>query len=521
MDRYAATRPPTKHITGLSGRLLSVRPRRDRNPERTLVASPSDTISIFKDSSKTGASGSRHTDTSERPSRARTMSSGTLMSFQSTISTFSMASGHKDGCCTHLKTPPLSEVDLEVQHMPPVHAPLRSAQTSLRLVVGVQKKERPPLTPSAAQARHMVSDHPTNSVLSPGHTTRNPPRALPIASRIIRRSSSPDSLSTASSSEAPATPRTHSPLLDESRPTSTLEDLEQASRFRVNAVCVTCRKKGSNFPSCSSCGEMWCSRECRLKSNGGRGHLCSRRTGASTSHIIFPGFALVPSYIASFGVQARIVYTTPIVVSLAIASVDSNTQDTRDPQSSDIGVISGPLEMTCQSFVPVSLSVELELEHLDTQTSQTFATRVCSEHSVAKFGRRIAASWRVVDRRAVPYSDCQPGTYGKYSFVISLTGDTGSRTTSHCPVLPRDVSSSSLPAADWSTLLSSGVRPLPVEFGTPSAEGQTCDSSCNLLCQSVASPRSETRSRLRTRPNQNTGHSSQRFALQFSGHREP
>lgn len=103
-------------------------------------------------------------------------------------------------------------------------------------------------------------------------------------SRSIRRSSSRDSFSTAPSSEAPATPKSHSPLLPEIRPS--LADLEHASRFRVQAQCVTCRKPGSNFPSCSRCGETWCSRECRLKGSGGSRHVCHGR-GADSQQSSF------------------------------------------------------------------------------------------------------------------------------------------------------------------------------------------------------------------------------------------
>jgi len=265
-----------------------VSPRRDRDSERTLVASSSETISTFKNAGTDSDATTTIARTDERPPRARTMSSGTMISIQSTISSLSIACGHKNAIsCAHLKSAPLSEVDIENQYLPPLHAPLRSAQSSLRSALGVHRQERSSVVPPRTLRRHTTSDDSSHRLASPPHTTRPvAPVASSSSSRIIRRSSSSDSLSTASSSEAPATPRTHSPLLDDSH--HTLADLEQASRFRVNTVCVTCRKKGSNFPSCASCGEMWCSRECRLKGNGGRRHSCSRRTGmigASTSHL--------------------------------------------------------------------------------------------------------------------------------------------------------------------------------------------------------------------------------------------
>ncbi|OCH91842.1 hypothetical protein OBBRIDRAFT_791817 [Obba rivulosa] len=314
MEHYTVTRPPPKRSPhtcpraatrshfedfmreiGVSTQVhpLCCVPRQvspHRHSERTLVASPSETISLSKASSM-GRNGimrvTKPTGTLEQPSRDRTMSSGTMVSMRSTISTLSIACGHKNGNSrSHIKTAPLSEVDIENQHLLPVHAPLRSAQASLRSVLGVQRKERPALTSFEALNQHTTSDHSNGNLLSPAHTTKILRPTASSSSQIIRHASSSDSLSTASSSEAPVTPRTHSPLLDESRPT--LADLEQASRFRVNAVCITCRRKGSNFPSCASCGEMWCSRECRLKWNSGRRHSCSRTTGmigGSTSYL--------------------------------------------------------------------------------------------------------------------------------------------------------------------------------------------------------------------------------------------
>ncbi|KAI0712180.1 hypothetical protein C8Q76DRAFT_797058 [Earliella scabrosa] len=57
-----------------------------------------------------------------------------------------------------------------------------------------------------------------------------------------------------------------------------LEKLERASMFRVQTACATCGKRGSNFPCCPKCGEMWCSRECRLKKAVGKRHVCARKS---------------------------------------------------------------------------------------------------------------------------------------------------------------------------------------------------------------------------------------------------
>ncbi|KAI0072863.1 hypothetical protein K474DRAFT_1711220 [Panus rudis PR-1116 ss-1] len=74
-------------------------------------------------------------------------------------------------------------------------------------------------------------------------------------------------------------PRSHSPLTSALAPQAAvkvpkaLEAIESKSRFRTVMPCSTCRKPGSNYPTCPRCGEMWCSRECRLK--GGKRHVCS------------------------------------------------------------------------------------------------------------------------------------------------------------------------------------------------------------------------------------------------------
>lgn len=50
---------------------------------------------------------------------------------------------------------------------------------------------------------------------------------------------------------------------------------ERMSKVSSRAVCATCMKPGYDYPRCSKCGEMWCSRVCRLK-GGAKRHVCSR-----------------------------------------------------------------------------------------------------------------------------------------------------------------------------------------------------------------------------------------------------
>jgi len=50
---------------------------------------------------------------------------------------------------------------------------------------------------------------------------------------------------------------------------------EKMSKVSSQAVCATCMKRGYDYPRCAKCGEMWCSRGCRLR-GGVKRHVCSR-----------------------------------------------------------------------------------------------------------------------------------------------------------------------------------------------------------------------------------------------------
>jgi len=54
-----------------------------------------------------------------------------------------------------------------------------------------------------------------------------------------------------------------------------LEALEKRSRLSCRSQCSTCSKIGRDYPRCGRCGQMWCSRECRLQ--GGKKHICPSR----------------------------------------------------------------------------------------------------------------------------------------------------------------------------------------------------------------------------------------------------
>ncbi|KAI0761956.1 hypothetical protein BD413DRAFT_485015 [Trametes elegans] len=182
------------------------------------------------------------------------------------------------------KSPALSSIDLENHDATATHHYLSSARDALLVFVGgTPVDERPSRSPTRTFFRDRApASHSPDSRTSPSSQGS---RTRPSA-RSPSRTPSIDSLDTASSSEAPATPRTHSPSpAHELAPT--LEDLERTSRFRVESVCVRCRRAGSNFPSCAKCGERWCSRECRLQGQLGaaqaqaQAHACHHGRAAS------------------------------------------------------------------------------------------------------------------------------------------------------------------------------------------------------------------------------------------------
>ncbi|KAF9221629.1 hypothetical protein BS17DRAFT_711153 [Gyrodon lividus] len=79
------------------------------------------------------------------------------------------------------------------------------------------------------------------------------------------------------SASSPSTSAPPSPLMD-NKPTKlhpVLEAVEKGSKFSCRTICATCMKSGRDFPRCARCGEMWCSRACRLP--GGKKHVCAAR----------------------------------------------------------------------------------------------------------------------------------------------------------------------------------------------------------------------------------------------------
>lgn len=106
----------------------------------------------------------------------------------------------------------------------------------------------------------------------------SPVSPIPSICRTPSSYSESEYFPTAPSSAGPVTPvhsNSSSPELSHKSLRPILEALEDASKFRVQTSCSNCHKAGSNFPCCPRCGEMWCSRECRVRSTGGKRHICS------------------------------------------------------------------------------------------------------------------------------------------------------------------------------------------------------------------------------------------------------
>ncbi|EJF63410.1 hypothetical protein DICSQDRAFT_179383 [Dichomitus squalens LYAD-421 SS1] len=106
---------------------------------------------------------------------------------------------------------------------------------------------------------------------------------LPSICRTPSSYSGSEYFPTAPSSAGPPTPVhavTTLPVRESRKSESSLhpvlENLENTSMFRVQTACSTCGKRGSNFPCCPKCGEMWCSRPCRLQNGNGKRHICAK-----------------------------------------------------------------------------------------------------------------------------------------------------------------------------------------------------------------------------------------------------
>lgn len=164
----------------------------------------------------------------------------------------------------------------------------RSRFHSLRVAVPSLRAKLPFDRDLPAYDKHRstaTSDSDSDNATSPTSIS-----SIPSICRTPSTYSESEYFSTAPSSAGPVTPvhsRPSSPKMSHKNLRPILEALEDASRFRVKTACASCRKAGSNFPCCPRCGEMWCSRECRVRSTGGKRHVCGGRgqTSSRTSVI--------------------------------------------------------------------------------------------------------------------------------------------------------------------------------------------------------------------------------------------
>ncbi|KIK69555.1 hypothetical protein GYMLUDRAFT_33927 [Collybiopsis luxurians FD-317 M1] len=110
----------------------------------------------------------------------------------------------------------------------------------------------------------------TSSVpASPTSSFRSP--FAPTVPRITRTSSY-DTHSSGSSS--PSEESSYATRGKRTEMNHILSELERKSKLCTTLVgCATCGKLGSDYPRCGRCGEMWCSRPCRLR--GGKRHICA------------------------------------------------------------------------------------------------------------------------------------------------------------------------------------------------------------------------------------------------------
>ncbi|KAF8955287.1 hypothetical protein BDZ97DRAFT_303206 [Flammula alnicola] len=145
--------------------------------------------------------------------------------------------------------------------------PVRSATSTLKDFASYVS---PPITRNASRRRRVTFSDKCSYSSSWDDQEESSSSQIPYITR-----------TTPSSPICPPSPMsTVSSLSTSSRNASThdlhpiLASLERKSRLCSQIVqCTTCRKTGSDFPRCPRCGDMWCSRPCRLV--GGKRHACS------------------------------------------------------------------------------------------------------------------------------------------------------------------------------------------------------------------------------------------------------
>ncbi|KAF9267449.1 hypothetical protein L218DRAFT_688735 [Marasmius fiardii PR-910] len=157
-------------------------------------------------------------------------------------------------------------------------APTSSASSSLLCVVNSNHPWPATLTRRYKSRRHRrsASHHDRHETYndSPSSPTSSI-SSIPCISRASLYDddefSSPASMSSTDLLDDLSSPQPPLPKSD----MKILYALEKKSRLCTHrAQCSTCGKLGSDFPRCGKCGELWCSRSCRLRD--GTKHICSK-----------------------------------------------------------------------------------------------------------------------------------------------------------------------------------------------------------------------------------------------------
>ncbi|KAJ3549189.1 hypothetical protein NM688_g5205 [Phlebia brevispora] len=170
-----------------------------------------------------------------------------------------------------------TEIEETIGSFSPTSCPRQHLHDILETFVPPQRR-RSSLRVVTTIARSGKSDSRESS---PSSSLSPPLSPIPSICRTPSSYSESEYFPTAPSSAGPATPvhsAVSSPLVQTKVLRPILEALEDSSKFRVQTACASCGKFGSNYPCCPRCGEMWCSRACRLKSTGGKRHTCAKKT---------------------------------------------------------------------------------------------------------------------------------------------------------------------------------------------------------------------------------------------------
>ncbi|CDO71452.1 hypothetical protein BN946_scf184909.g46 [Trametes cinnabarina] len=171
----------------------------------------------------------------------------------------------------------------------PTSSPRQSLRSILSIGGAARASSRPaPQSPYSAslrmtldRAERAVSTERRRSVSTSSPIDRDSPStSIPSICRTPSSYSSSEYFPTAPSSAGPATPVHAVAALPVARKSESLhpvlESLERTSLLNIQSACAACGKRGSNFPCCPRCGEMWCSRSCRLQKGNGKRHICSK-----------------------------------------------------------------------------------------------------------------------------------------------------------------------------------------------------------------------------------------------------